>query len=280
LVVDLPDNDWTLPALDEEVRHESFQFRYRRVGKGSQVRFSYEIETLAGEVPPAAVASYLARAGEVNDLLGDILYRPDDTLAGKVGQLNWLMVALAGGNGILVLLGAVWFLRATRDSRLSVLPAEANSWPRGLGGWLMLVGFGLCVTPIMLVNGLLVDWEGFFSLHTWQVVAMPQGEQYHPLWGPLLMFAVSANVWILGLNLLALWLFFGKRRYFPLVYIAFIVGNALFLAVDAWGGSYIAAVAAESGEFPWRDPLRAMVFGLLWTAYMLNSKRVKATFIE
>jgi transglutaminase-like putative cysteine protease len=57
LIVDLPDNDWTFPGLDEEVRHDTFQFRYRRVAEGSQVRFSYEIETFAGEVPPALVAS-------------------------------------------------------------------------------------------------------------------------------------------------------------------------------------------------------------------------------
>jgi hypothetical protein len=216
----------------------------------------------------------------VNDLLGDVLYRPDDTLAGRVAQLNWLMVALAGGNGILALLGAVWFQWATRGPRSTVLPMEANSWPRGLSGWLILVGFGLCVTPFRIVYELLINWEGYFSLHTWQAVAMPQGEQYHPLWGPLLMFEVSGNVWSLGLNLLALWLFFGKRRYFPLVYIAFILGNALFLAVDAWFGSLIAAVAAESGDFPWRDPIRQLAYGVIWTGYMLKSKRVKATFIR
>jgi hypothetical protein len=179
----------------------------------------------------------------------------------------------------MALLGAVWFHRATRGSRSMVLPPEATSWPRGLGGWLILVGFGLCLTPFRLVYELLIDWEGFFSLHTWQAVAMPQGEQYHPLWGPLLMFEVSSNVWLLGLNLLALWLFFGKRRWFPVVYIAFIVGNALVLTADVWCGSFIADVAAEAGDFPWRDPIRQIAYSLLWTAYMLKSKRVKATFI-
>jgi hypothetical protein len=190
------------------------------------------------------------------------------------------MVALALGNALVALLGAVWFLRATSGAQPVPLPEEAKSWPRGLDGWLILVGFGLCVAPIRLGYELLVDWEGYFSLYTWQMVAVPQGELYHPLWGPLLLFEVTANVWLLGLSLLAPWLYFGRRKQLPAVFIVFIIGNALVLVADTWWGSFIPAVAAESGENPWRDPIRQASYSLLWTAYMLKSKRVKATFIE
>jgi hypothetical protein len=125
------------------------------------------------------------------------------------------------------------------------------------------------------------NWEGFFSLPAWQIVAIPGGENYHPLYGPLLIFEVLGNTVVFGLNALALCLFFAKRKPFPKVYIAFLATNAIFVLLDEIAGNAIPSVAAAAGHDSSSNTLgRALVQAFIWISYMLKSRRVKATFVR
>jgi hypothetical protein len=280
LIIELPTDDWALPAETLEVRHDSFRFRFQSVPARQRVRLLYECETLTDEVPAHDVGTYLARVQEMDELLGDVFYRPSDSRVGQLADLNWLMIALAAGNAGLVTIGSVWFLKATGSSPRAALPVGTEPRLQGLGGWLILLGAVLVFAAIKRIVLIATTWDGFFSIHTWQEVAMPQGDQYHPLFGPLLMFEVSANVWLLGLNALALWLFFGKHRHFPVLFLVLIASNAVVFLVDkVWGGA-IPSLADESGQQPLAAVPRVFFFAIIWSIYILKSRRVKATFVR
>ena len=117
-------------------------------------------------------------------------------------------------------------------------------------------------------------------MDVWQSVAMPKGEQYHPLYAPLLIFEVLGNVALLGLSVLTLCLFFAKRTLFPKAFIALMVANAIFLCVDQLVGNRIPWVAAQSNASSGRALFRAVTQAVIWSAYMLKSKRVKGTFVR
>ena len=92
------------------------------------------------------------------------------------------------------------------------------------------------------------------------------------------MFEVLGNTFMLGLNILCLCLFFTKRGAFPRLYITLLVANAAFLILDDIGCGLIPSLKAAVSD-P-REAIRAVVFGLIWSAYMLKSRRVKATFVR
>ena len=220
----------------------------------------------------------------MQNLLGDTLYRPDTRPGAILGQMNWLMVVVAGFGSAATLAGGLWFWR---DSRLtgealtvSLSASSAEAAPlRGLGGWLIFVGFGLCASLVWRPVTLAQNWEGFFSTAGWQTIAIPGGEHYHPLYGPLLIFEVLGNTLLLGLNVLAVCLFFARRKGFPKIYIALLVGNVVFLLTDEIVGSRIPSLAGASDASSGRDVVRAIVQATIWCAYMVKSRRVKATFL-
>jgi hypothetical protein len=107
---------------------------------------------------------------------------------------------------------------------------------------------------------------------------MPQGESCHPLYAPRLMVELLGNILLLGLSVLALGLFFTKRRTFPNVFIALAVSNAAFLILDDVGCALIPALKASAGNH--KEAIRAVFYAIIWSAYMVKSQRVKATFIR
>ena len=283
VVVHLPDDDWNISGMEQKVEHDAFSFHYRRTFSGSTVRFTYDCETRAPEIPAGNVADYLKKLGQMQDLLGDTLFRPQHGSRTLLARLNWLMVTITGfGLGATLLGGLwVWYLTRPRSGGSTALPPVIGERHlQGLGGWLILIGFGLCIGPVWRCVSVAQNWEGYFSIHSWQAAAVPSGELYHPLYGPLLIFEVLGNVLMFGSNILVACLFFARRRAFPWAYIALLTLNVAFLLLDEVLGRLIPSVAADPDASSIRYLRNAILYGMLWSLYMLKSKRVKATFVR
>lgn len=156
--------------------------------------------------------------------------------------------------------------------------ALANSEPRGLGGWLVLVMIGLIVSPIrigILIGTLVLS---VFQNGTWEALTTPGSEHYHPLWAPLLIFELAINgiLILAGVTLLAL--FFTKSRRFPRMFILYVAVTLIFQIADYVLAEQIPAVAAEGAE-SLVEIARTVITAIIWVPYMLVSKRVKNTFV-
>ena len=278
-IVHLPDSGWQIPALQTNVENEAFSFSYHRQLSGSTVTFNYECHTRLPALPAALVPGYLAKRQQMEDLLVDILQRSD----GKVAHgVNWLMVVIAVfGVGFTTAI-AIWYGRRVTVNSDAALPPPLPQDARlqGLGGWLILVAIGLCLAPLVRIVTLSQNWEGYFSAHVWQTCALPQGASYHPLFGPMLIFELLGNIVLLGLNLLAACLFFAKRKAFPRLFILFILCLAAFLILDDVGCALIPSLQSTAAATDHTDATRATIYAMIWSLYMLKSRRVKATFIR
>jgi hypothetical protein len=82
------------------------------------------------------------------------------------------------------------------------------------------------------------------------------------------------------LNIFLICLFFGKRRVFPRFYVGFLALNAAFLLADEVLGNRIPSIAADSDPSSARDLRNAIIYAVIWSLYVLRSKRVKATFVR
>jgi hypothetical protein len=283
LVIRLPDRDWKIPDSTESVEHAAFRFDRKRTLTGATLKYTMACETRREEIPAEQVADYLAKCAEMEESLGETLFRADPGLAGPT-DVNWAMV----GVGLIALLitaagltGAgiwVWVRQAHTPPLPPPLPDEVRL--RGLGGWLILVGIGLCLGPFVQGFQLAQGWESFFSLATWRNVTTPGGESYHPLFGPTLVLELAGNIFLTGVSLLAVSLFFLKHRAFPRVYIALLAGNAVFLLLDYLLVAQISTADPAAVRDSMRNCTRAMVGALIWISYTLRSKRVRHTFVR
>jgi transglutaminase-like putative cysteine protease len=284
IIVNLPADDWNIGDLEERVAHDAFTFHYQRQHSGRVVQFNYHCETKAGEVAPENVAGYLQKLDAMDDLIGDTLFRPQHQSQSFLARINWLMVILgcfaASGTAI----GCIWIWYATRikpDSLPPALPPRPDEMRlQGLGGWLILVGIGLCLGPVWRTVSVAQSWEVYLSMEVWQIVATPSGESFHPLYGPLLIFELLANILLVGFNLLVIALFFARRAAFPKTFIIWMFSAVLFLVVNEVLGAQIPAIAADAEPGAKRQITQILISTCMWSAYMLKSRRVKLTFVR
>jgi hypothetical protein len=278
IIIHLPDTNWNLPSSQTNIEHAAFSFAYRSRLNGSVWRLNYDLRTKQAAIGADQVPGYLDSLERMENLLSKALQRPDrETVVG----INWLMVVLAlfAAGTTAVVGGWYWWHTRPKDS---TLPPALSAGPhlQGLGGWLILVAIGLCFAPFVRIFSIASNWEGYFSLQVWQTFAMPQGENYHALYGPLLMVELMGNIALFGINLLALVLFFRRRRAFPGVFITMAIANALFLILDDVGCALIPFLSSTPDGKNHSDVMRAVIHAIIWSLYMVKSRRVEATFIR
>src|SRR5262245_7213396 len=164
--------------------------------------------------------------------------------------------------------------------RTHVSDAPAPSGPVGLGGWLVLVGLGLFLSPLFVVYRLWRDFVPIFREGSWEAITTPGNAAYNLWWGPLILAEAFINVVIIAVSILLLVLFFERSNRFPRLFVIFYVSTVLIALLEGLALSLIPQATAAMGI---AEPLRgigpAMIGALIWWAYMVKSRRVKNTFV-
>ena len=156
---------------------------------------------------------------------------------------------------------------------------QDQSAPSGIGGWLILIAVGLCLTPIRIGAEIV---QGVRSLQplAWRAVTTPGSPAYHPLFGPLIIGEMVANAALLGWALVLLYLFLTKRRAFPRAMIAFLIVRVVIQMADIFVASSIPVAAGSIGPRVYGSLAGNLLVVLVWVPYFLKSRRVAATFVR
>jgi Protein of unknown function (DUF2569) len=106
----------------------------------------------------------------------------------------------------------------------------------------------------------------------------PGTQAYHPLLGPLIVGELVVNAALLIWAGVLLYLFFAKRRAFPIMVIMFLVTRVLFKAADLGVALMIPITAARIGPDVYGALAGGILVALIWGRYFVTSRRVEATF--
>jgi len=158
--------------------------------------------------------------------------------------------------------------------------SDNNDELKGIGGWLILVGLGVVLSPIRNLVTYVPIYKPIFEDGTWEVLTTVGSEAYNPMWGPLLIGEITYNSLMVVASLYLIYLFFSKHYFFPKFYIGIVAVSLIFIPLDAW-----VVTRVFPGE-PMFDPettkefMRTLIGAVIWVPYMLISKRVGLTFVE
>jgi branched-subunit amino acid transport protein len=150
----------------------------------------------------------------------------------------------------------------------------------GLGGWLILVGLGIIISPFRIVAQVFPAYSEIFSNGSWAVLTTPGTEAYNPLWAPILFGEMIINGGMVITWIFIAFLFFSKKKIFPKWYIGMLIFSLAFIVFDAL---IIKSVLPNEPVFDAetiKEFGRSLIATLIWVPYMLVSKRVKATFVK
>jgi len=151
--------------------------------------------------------------------------------------------------------------------------------PVGIGGWLILVAVGLCLTPIRIGAEILASLRPLTGA-LWHAVTTPGTRAYHPLFGPWIVGQLVVNSVLLLWSLALLYLFFAKKRAYPRLMIAFLIVRALVQIADISVALRIPLVANSLQLSSFGGVATAIVVAAIWVPYFVRSRRVQATFVR
>lgn len=139
----------------------------------------------------------------------------------------------------------------------------------GIGGWLILVAINLALAPLYCIFGIFIDLRGLYSPLTDQVLAT-----HHGL-AALILFEASTNtiflLALIGLN----FFFYGRKKPFPKLMIAYLAIHLVFVVVDHFATMSLHMGGSQTGPL---TMIRAAVYTIIWIPYFMNSIRVEQTF--
>lgn len=151
--------------------------------------------------------------------------------------------------------------------------------PVGIGGWLILVAVGLCLTLLRIGAEILASLRPLTGA-LWHALTTPGTRAYHPLFGPWIVGQLVVNSLLLLWSLALLYLFFAKKRSYPRLMIAFLIARALAQIADLAVAFRIPLVANSLPLSSFGGVAIAIVVALIWVPYFVRSRRVAATFVS
>lgn len=160
----------------------------------------------------------------------------------------------------------------------TIIPAQPppRDGPEGIGGWLILPMIGLIGTPIRAI----------FQLS--QMASVWDNLQYLTAAQTAFIFIEAiGNVFIIiAFPIFLLVLFFNRKQSFPRFYVIWAIAEVAFTIADLiaakilFGDVFEASGTELMDSDTWQDLLRGLVLVAIWVPYMLNSRRVRNTFIQ
>jgi hypothetical protein len=268
------------PPEQFQVEDDAFRYSSSVRLSGRTLKVSYNYESLSDHVPIERVPEYLGHLRKARENLGYPFEIPKELADGGTPSPsfvpNWGFILAAILITVLAIGCAVLYFLWRPDWRMGRVDPQFV----GLKGWLILVGIGVVGRPIFMAFEMR-HYVTFFDLGVWNTLAVPDGRYYDPLWVPILLGELFANIWLFVFAVLLVGLFFMKRRTFPLLLIILLAVSAVVALVD-----YI-LLAPLAEKFPELDlgsgskeASRAIMQAVIWIPYLLVSKRVRSTFIR
>lgn len=149
-----------------------------------------------------------------------------------------------------------------------------------LGGWLILVGIGIVISPFKISLLIYNTYPELFNVDIWRILTSPESAHYNPLWAPFIFTELAINCSLVLVWLVIGYKFFLRRQDFPKWYIGIASFTLVFVFLDALALKLILSDEPLFNENTGTEFIRSLIMVLIWVPYMLLSKRVKATFVR
>lgn len=297
--VRLPEG-WQLKPAQIKVEDPVFEFQRTESWSDGVLTLNDRYRSRRREVEAGDIERYAQKLAQAREAVDYSLYRGGvpassrsaDTREPPPSAAADAAPAAGSGDGphwipaVLATLSVLsFFVLARRAYRWDpVPPARPTSFgllpmSEGLGGWLILVGFGLLASLAQQARVLLEVWPSMRA-SLWLVVATPGQPDYHPLWALILSFELVACIALLAAYGVTILLFFKRRSSLPRVYIVVTALAAGCAVIDAVLSLSIPAAAKQLGSKEWALMGRGLIFSGIWIAYFMHSQRVRLTFVE
>jgi hypothetical protein len=164
----------------------------------------------------------------------------------------------------------------------SIRKSNSVENPHGISGWLVIVALWLFPYPILLIAQFLVYELPFLTDSTLKAQINPASPTYNSSLSAMIHCDITIITFEFAASMVAIYLFFSKKRSFPKFYIVLLAIYPIMLLIVAFYTKLFIPSLTLTQIFD--SMLAVLVFSIvqamILSAYILRSRRVKLTFIN
>jgi hypothetical protein len=190
---------------------------------------------------------------------------------------NWSLWMAGVSYSVVLLIAMIAIYRYKPKSPPPIL-SFSDPKLQGLGGWLILLGFGL-ISAILMQLFLFVKLGPLYSTSNWRAITDSTNPTFDAMFAPLLLYELFVRITLFYFAILLLVLFFQKRRLFPMLVVIYLCVQFIAGTVDV-GLNQTRKVRAVTTNVQTQTAAvgRTLLPLVIWSLYFSRSKRVKLTF--
>ena len=277
---------WSIRPREENITTPAVRFSRRLSVAGNVFKLEWEYKSLADHVAPAEAAAHIKELARARELLVFSVRPPGSQRADGGGHFNWSIMFVG------LCAAGITAIAARRLSRaqlalpsvagspagvveLAPMPGDTRAGPRGIGGWLILAAIGITLRPVLLLFSVLKTLPSY-STTTWADLTTPGAQRYDALWAPTLLFELVANIAMLIFACVLAWLFYRRKRQFPVLFVWVMSVSIVITLVD----HALANALPLTTHTGWERYLSSVIALVAWILYILRSRRVRNTFVN
>jgi len=260
---------WDIPAAHDAISRDAYSFSSDYSAVGDTLTLNYKFSYLKGVIPVDKLDEVKQDIKELTDhaLSYTVSYTPNGENPAPSDLNQWMLNLVLL---VVLLMGTAGVFIYRRETPGIVFSYGSTFTP--LGGWLILVGIGLFLTPLIIVFNLFNS--AHFSMAAWNRYGTLA---YGASLKSQLVFETACDIILAGYAVFCLVLFFNRRDILP----RFIIGYYLY-ALAFCTADYFFASSVSHHQLPdsyLKAVIQSLVLAAIWVPYFLRSSRVQETFI-
>lgn len=266
---------WDIQSDLREENNKFFNYSYSKKVEGNTLQLLYNYRNLTDVIETNEYKSYRAKMDFVNH---NIVMSIEETPFKKENAgFNWLLL-LSIVFGLVLASIVIWHL-----NKHSLKSNFENRYP-SIGGWLILVGIGLLVTPLNYLVTIYNEWNEQKGTDYLYYYFNEESDFFSPLKGYYTLFVNFFDVLMLVYAVFLVTIFFQKRTSFRIHFILFKLINVFFLIIHMI--ILYHGYSDENSSLEERRELTRTTAGLvggvitccIWIPYIWLSERSRHTF--
>ncbi len=273
---------WNLKNSRVKLHNAGFYFLKNAQYKAGVLDLDYTYRSKSDAIKVDDLKQYIADLETMENELGYGLWKYGtefNVQSAEADEINWALVILFVLAASIFLVLSIWVYRYdTNQPILSEQKSESEN--AGIRGFLFLAALAVIIKPFKIIYILYSHSLPSLSPPVWNQLTQTGSEFYHAGWAPILILETLGNLGLLFFASAITVLFFQKRRTLPKFYISFLMLNLAFVLIDQLTVMNFKPVADQLKSADTLDTTLTTVSSLIWIAYFMTSKQVKATFIE
>ncbi|MGN6670959.1 MAG: DUF3857 domain-containing protein [Candidatus Nucleicultricaceae bacterium] len=275
----LPEKDWDFSPDTLRVWDDAFSYKRKESYKNNVFSVSFDYKTLKDHVTAKNIKEHIENLNKADDSMGGSIYDYFENPTIKKDYINWpVALLLVLSVGILIFSAFKLYSYPMKESAFT---PEARY--NGLAGWLIIIGIRVLAEIIIEIGSFYESAVLILSTNNWTLLSDSTSVNFHPFRTLGVLIETLFSAFTVVFMVLLSFLFFNKKRLFPSLFIYMAWGIFLWNITDTVLASAIGLAPMVDNETSIRTAITHIadfLSNMLWTAYILESKRVKNTFIK